>query len=163
VNKRRRGGRRGGPAHIETSAGGVIVRWQNSVPHVLLIRDPYKHWGFPTGHLENGETPDAAALREVMEETGLAHLVLGPRLGTIDWYFRAGGRLIHKFCHFYLIESPEGDTKPQQDEGITACRWLPLAEALEVISYDNAREVLRRAAERLGCVTAQDTEPVPER
>lgn len=152
MGRRRRaaGGGGGRQARVETSAGGVIVRWRGTVPYVLLIRDPYKHWGFPKGHLENGETPDAAALREVEEETGLVHLVLGPRLGTIDWYFRAGGRLIHKFCHFYLIESPDGETTPQAEEGITACRWLPLAEALEVVSYDNAREVLRLAAERLG-------------
>jgi 8-oxo-dGTP pyrophosphatase MutT (NUDIX family) len=154
---RRRNGRRDAPALIETSAGGVIVRWCGAEPHVLLIRDPYKHWGFPKGHLENGETPDMAALREVMEETGLAHLVLGPRLGTIDWYFRARGRLIHKYCHFFLIESPDGETTPQADEGITACRWLPLSEALDVISYDNAREILRRAAERLGCGQESDT------
>jgi len=152
VANARRSSRNRRNAEIETSAGGVIVRWQGTVPYVLLIRDPYKHWGFPKGHLETGETPDAAALREVTEETGLAHLVLGPRLGTIDWYFRSRGRLIHKFCHFYLIESPDGETNPQADEGITACRWLPLSEALQVISYDNAREVLRRAAERLGCL-----------
>jgi 8-oxo-dGTP pyrophosphatase MutT (NUDIX family) len=150
VDNRRRGSGRARNARIETSAGGVIVRWHDTVPYVLLILDPYKHWGFPKGHLENGETPDAAALREVAEETGLAHLVLGPRLATIDWHFRARGRLIHKFCHFYLIESPHGDTTPQADEGITACRWLPLPEAIEAISYDNAREVLRLAAERLG-------------
>jgi 8-oxo-dGTP pyrophosphatase MutT (NUDIX family) len=150
VGRRKRGGGPGCRAQVETSAGGVIVRWHGAVPYVLLIRDPYKLWGFPKGHLENGETPDAAALREVEEETGLEHLVLGPQLGTIDWYFRARGRLIHKFCHFYLIESPAGETNPQADEGITACRWLPLQEALEVISYDNAREVLRRAADRLG-------------
>lgn len=144
-----RRGKRSRRARVETSAGGVIYRWHGAVPHVLLIRDPYHHWGFPKGHLEEGETPDAAALREVEEETGLAHLVLGSQLGTIDWYFRAGGRLIHKFCHFYLIESPSGDTAPQADEGITACRWLPIAEALDAISYDNAREVLHRAAERL--------------
>jgi 8-oxo-dGTP pyrophosphatase MutT (NUDIX family) len=157
MGRRSRTRRRNGPACIETSAGGVIVRWHGRVPYVLLIRDPYKHWGFPKGHLENGETPDAAALREVMEETGLAHLVLGPRLGTIDWYFRARGRLIHKYCHFFLIESPDGDTTPQADEGITDCRWLPLSEALEVISYDNAREMLRKAAERLGCEESGDS------
>jgi 8-oxo-dGTP pyrophosphatase MutT (NUDIX family) len=137
-------------AQVETSAGGVIYRWQDGVAHVLLIRDSYRNWGFPKGHLEEGETPDAAALREVEEETGLAHLVLGPRLQTIDWFFRQRGRLIHKFCHFYLIESPSGETCPQREEGITACRWLPLAEAIRAISYDNAREVLRRAAEALG-------------
>ena len=134
---------------METSAGGVIYRWSGAVPHILLIRDAYQHWGFPKGHVEQGETPADAALREVREETGLGHLVLGPRLETIDWFFRARGRLVHKYCHFYLIESPTGDTSPQHDEGITDCRWVPLSDALEQISYDNAREVLRLAAEAL--------------
>jgi 8-oxo-dGTP pyrophosphatase MutT (NUDIX family) len=147
---RRNGARRPPRAKVETSAGGVIYRWQDEVPHILLIRDAYQHWGFPKGHLEQGETPDAAALREVEEETGLDHLVLGPRLQTIDWFFRAKGRLIHKYCHFYLIESPTGETVPQADEGITACSWVPLPEALRQISYDNAREVLHRAAVALG-------------
>lgn len=150
AEKRRRGPRRSRRARIETSAGGVIYRWLDDVPHILLIRDAYRHWGFPKGHLEEGETPDAAALREVEEETGLCHLVLGPRLQTIDWFFRARGRLIHKYCHFYLIESPSGKTVPQADEGITACTWVPLPDALDQISYDNAREVLQRAAQALG-------------
>jgi ADP-ribose pyrophosphatase YjhB (NUDIX family) len=119
------------------------------VPHILLIRDSYQHWGFPKGHVERGETPDRAALREVREETGLGDHVLGPRLQTIDWFFRAGGRLIHKFCHFYLIEAPTGETVPQAEEGITACDWVPLQEALAQISYENARDVLRMAAETL--------------
>jgi 8-oxo-dGTP pyrophosphatase MutT (NUDIX family) len=138
-------------ARTETSAGGVIYRWYGAVPHVLLIRDAYHHWGLPKGHLERGETADAAALREVEEETGLARLRLGPRLGTIDWFFRADGRLIHKFCHFFLMESPEGETVPQLEEGITACRWVPLCDAIREISYDNAREVLEQAAAALGC------------
>ncbi len=144
---RRPGGRR---VQVEVSAGGVIVRWLGTVPHVLLIRDPYQNWGFPKGHVEAGETPDLAALREVQEETGLGELVLGPRLRTIDWYFRARGKLVHKFCHFYLIESPDGDPCPQVDEGITACRWMPLGDAIGIISYDNAREVLQQAAAELG-------------
>ena len=134
---------------METSAGGVIFRWQGETPHILLIRDAYQHWGLPKGHLEDGETPAGAALREVEEETGLGNLVLGPPLQTIDWFFRAQGRLIHKYCHFYLIEAPTGETCPQADEGITACAWVPLPDALRQISYDNAREVLRLAAEQL--------------
>ena len=134
---------------VETSAGGVIYRWRGAEPHVLLIRDRYKHWGFPKGHLEGRETAAAAALREVAEETGLTDLRLGPRLHTIDWFFRFRGRLIHKYCHFFLIESPRGDTCPEADEGITECVWLPLEQAISSISYDNARHVLRRAAELL--------------
>jgi ADP-ribose pyrophosphatase YjhB (NUDIX family) len=142
--------RRSRLACVETSAGGVIFRWRGETPYVLLIRDAYHHWGLPKGHLEDGETPACAALREVEEETGLVDLVLGPALLTIDWFFRARGRLIHKYCHFYLIEAPTGDTCPQAAEGITACSWLPLADALRQISYDNAREVLRLAATQLG-------------
>ena len=149
MGRRRRGGAQRGNARIETSAGGVIFRWHGGGAHVLLIRDRYQHWGFPKGHLEGEETPADAALREVEEETGLGDLVLGPRLQTIDWFFRFRGRLIHKFCHFYLIEAPTGETCPQEEEGITECVWLPLQTAIEVISYDNAREVLQAAADWL--------------
>lgn len=117
--------------------------------HLLLIKDPYGKWGLPKGHLEDGETPEDAALREVEEETGLGGLALGPSLGTIDWYFRLKGRLIHKFCDYFLMASTEGDATPEVSEGITECRWLPVDDAISTVSYDNAREVVRRAAEAL--------------
>ena len=111
----------------------------------LLIRDSYDNWGFPKGHLEAGEPAEAAALREVEEETGLRSLVVRAPIETIDWYFRFRGRLIHKVCHFFLMESASAVTSPQRDEGITACRWEPYDAALELVSYANARDVLRRA------------------
>jgi 8-oxo-dGTP pyrophosphatase MutT (NUDIX family) len=144
-------------ARQERSAGGVVFRVAadaDGTPRVmfLLIRDSYRNWGFPKGHLEKGEPPEQAALREVSEETGLSGLSLRGEINTIDWYFRFRGRLIHKYCHFYLIESASEATSPQREEGITACRWLPLDAALEMISYANARDVLRRAAELMNGV-----------
>jgi hypothetical protein len=62
--------------------------------------------------------------------------------------------LIHKYCHFFLIESPAGDPIPQLDEGITECRWFPLEEALSRLDYANAREVLRQAGDRAVTVVA---------
>ena len=53
---------------VERSAGGVVVRVLEGGPHFLLIRDPYRRWGLPKGHLEEGEANEAAALREVREE-----------------------------------------------------------------------------------------------
>lgn len=149
MGERRRGGRVRTRAAVETSAGGVIYRRQEGRVYVLLIRDAYQHWGFPKGHVEGAESAADAALREVEEETGLCHLRLGKRLRTIDWFFRFRGKLIHKFCHFYLIECPAGEPCPQREEGITECVWLPLEEAIASISYDNAREVLILAAECL--------------
>lgn len=116
--------------------------------HVLVIRDPYQNWGLPKGHLENGESTGEAALREVAEETGLADLSLGEELATIEWYFRADGRLIHKFCAFYLMISVLGEPVPQMAEGITECAWVPMSDVEERITYDNAREVVM-AARRL--------------
>lgn len=135
---------------IETSAGGVVFRRETSGVHLLLIRDPYHNWGLPKGHLEDGETPLDAALREVAEETGLVDLEPAAELPTIDWYFRDRGRLVHKFCHFFMIECASGETNPQLDEGISECLWLPVEEAVERVTYDNAREVLRAAGQLLG-------------
>lgn len=115
----------------------------------LVIRDRYDNWGFPKGHLESGEEPASAALREVGEETGLDQLVLYGSVGMIDWYFTFRGVLIHKFCHFFLIESPLGEPTPQSSEGITACRWASLDEALDLVAYANARSMLRQGAELL--------------
>lgn len=137
-------------ANREVSAGGVVYRVEDGRALFLLIRDSYRNWGFPKGHLEKSEAPEAAALREVSEETGLTDLVLRGELSTIDWHFRFRGKLIHKICHFFLMESENAATSPQREEGITACKWVPIDEALALISYANAREVLQRAAETVG-------------
>jgi 8-oxo-dGTP pyrophosphatase MutT (NUDIX family) len=129
----------------ETSAGGVVFRKEGAEALYLLIRDSYQNWGFPKGHLEEGEQPAAAALREVGEETGLARLELRAIVETIDWHFRFRGRLIHKTCHFYLMEAADSKTKPQRAEGITACRWARYDDAARLLSYANARAVLAHA------------------
>jgi len=127
-----------------------VFRAGDPEPAFLLIRDPYENWGLPKGHVEEGETPLQAALREVAEETGLTDLRIVGDLPCIDWYFRDQAQLIHKYCHFFLMESASGEARPQREEGISACVWVPLSEALRRVTYANAREVLRCAGERLG-------------
>lgn len=129
----------------ETSAGGVVYRRDAAGALFLLIRDSYRNWGFPKGHLKEGESPDRAALREVSEETGLSSLELCSVIDVVDWHFRFRGRRIHKVCHFYLLETSETRTTPQRSEGITECRWAAYREATRLISYSNARQVLERA------------------
>ena len=142
-------------AEQEVSAGGIVFRRDRSgTPRFLLIRDSYRHWGFPKGHLEDDESPAEAAERETHEETGLIELIPHGPIKLIDWHFRFRGRYIHKYCHFFLFESPRGDPVPQTAEGITAARWETLDKALDVLSYDNARGVLRRGAEMTRCLIA---------
>ena len=125
-----------------------MFRRDGGRPFVLLIRDSYDNWGFPKGHLNPGEAAERAAVREVGEETGLSTLRVRTPIDSIEWRFRFRGKLIHKICHFFLLETEETDTRPQRAEGITECRWLSFDEARALISYDNAKEVLVRA-ERL--------------
>lgn len=157
--KARNGGRpRPRPARVERSAGGVVLRRIDGELHVLLIKDPYRNWGLPKGHVEPGEGDLGAALREVEEETGLTSLIPGPALMTIDWVFRLRGKRVHKFCCFFLMGSPEGQPVPEAAEGITDCRWVTLATAVDEISYENARQVLVAAVE---LVRGGDEPPIP--
>lgn len=142
-------GESSGIRRVERSAGGVVVRIVGGSLHVLLIRDPYRKWGLPKGHLEEDEGVHEAAIREVEEETGLDSLILGPDLGEIDWTFRLKGRRVHKFCRFFLMQSEGGEARPQLSEGITECRWLPLEDAVRTVGYENARGVILRAADRI--------------
>jgi 8-oxo-dGTP pyrophosphatase MutT (NUDIX family) len=142
-------------AELEVSAGGIVYRRTGVEPaRFLLIRDSYDNWGFPKGHLEDGESPAEAARRETGEETGLDRLVLQGPIRVIDWHFRFRGRHIHKYCHFFLFESSNGEPCPQVDEGITDCQWRSLDEALDLLSYDNARGVLKRAGEMVRTLVA---------
>src|SRR5262249_572154 len=101
----RRGRRRGRrvAAVDETSAGGVVLDAEQA--HVALIgrldRRGRLLWSLPKGHIEEGETPEQTAVREVAEETGISSKVLRP-LGTIDYWFVADNRRIHKTVHHFL-------------------------------------------------------------
>jgi 8-oxo-dGTP pyrophosphatase MutT (NUDIX family) len=144
-----------------------VFRLQEGSALFLLIKDSYQNWGFPKGHLETGERAEDAALREVREETGIDDLAMRGRIETIDWYFRFRGQLIHKVCHFYLMETSQATTSPQHAEGITACRWVSFDDAHAAISYANARKVLGRANEMIagpGAAPAEPTlPPTPQR
>jgi 8-oxo-dGTP pyrophosphatase MutT (NUDIX family) len=129
----------------ETSAGGVVFRRMPAGIRFLLIKDPYKKWGLPKGHVDSGESLAETAQREVAEETGLCELKLHAPLGAIDWHFRLRGKRIHKTCHFFLLEAPTGSPCPQTEEGILECQWFSHCDAMKTISYENARSILREA------------------
>ena len=103
-------------------------------------------WGLPKGGIEEGETPAQAAVREVAEETGITAIV-DQELGSIDYafYSRESGGRIHKTVHYFLMRAVGGDTS-QHDEEVREARWVRLHDALQMMTYPNEREMVRRAA-----------------
>ena len=97
-------------------------------------------WGLPKGAVSNGETSEHAALREVLEETGLEAVIVKP-LDTIEYFFRAGDTLIRKRVDFYLMNYVAGELKPQLSE-VDDVEWVELREAIERASFDSERKLL---------------------
>jgi 8-oxo-dGTP diphosphatase len=123
------------------SAGGVIYRANGAGFEVALIAtNEGRRWGLPKGHVRRGEAAEAAAAREIAEETGLQGDVLR-HLATIEYWFRAGPTRIHKYVDFFLLRYTGGALVPQQAE-VDDARWFPLDEALQLASFDRERDVL---------------------
>ncbi|MGH8937937.1 MAG: NUDIX hydrolase, partial [Actinomycetes bacterium] len=96
----------------ETSAGGLVIDRRGEPPCAALIgrldRRGRLLWSLPKGHIEVGETTEAAAIREVEEETGIRGRVVAS-LGTVDYWFVAENRRIHKTVHHFLLEAAGGE------------------------------------------------------
>ncbi len=130
----------------EISAGGVVFRRFGGMLKYLLILDGHGNWGFPKGHLEEGESASDAAHREIVEETGLSDLISHAALRQLDWTFRVSNALVHKRCVYFLFETTAGETRPQGEEGITQCAWFAYADAISKLTFQNTRTLLTEAA-----------------
>ena len=97
-------------------------------------------WGLPKGAVSEGETSEQAALREVLEETGLEAEILKP-LDTIEYFFRAGDTLIRKRVDFYLMRYVGGELTPQLSE-VDDVEWVELSVAVGRSSFDSERKLL---------------------
>ena len=104
-------------------------------------------WSLPKGHLEVGETARDAAVREVAEETGIKGEIIGV-LGTIDFWFVADRRRIHKTVHHFLLTAVGGSLSDEDIE-VTEVAWVPLTELTERLAYPDERELIRIAAKLL--------------
>ena len=138
-----RGGRRGDEQ--ERSAGGIVVRGDEAIVIVPTRRGAQgqKVLALPKGHVDPGETPDQTALREVREETGVEAEML-EKLGDVRYFYQRGGKRIFKRVTFYLLAYRDGSLDDHDDE-VEEARWMPLAEAVEALSYDGEREMAERA------------------
>lgn len=130
----------------ETSAGGIVVDRRGPDANVALIgridRRGRLLWSLPKGHLEAGESPEAAAVREVAEETGITGEVLAP-LGSIDFWFVADGQRVHKTVHHYLLLRVTGELSDEDIE-VAEVAWVPLPEAVDRLAYADERALVEK-------------------
>jgi 8-oxo-dGTP pyrophosphatase MutT (NUDIX family) len=139
----------------EYSAGGLVLDHAADVPRGALIARTDRHgrllWSLPKGHIEAGETAEQAAVREVEEETGIAGEILA-ELGTIDFWFVADGRRVHKTVRHYLMRRVGGELSDADIE-VTKVAWVPLPDIAAQLAYPDERSLVD-AADRLLADTA---------
>ena len=141
------------PTEQQVSAGGVVYRKKTSGVEVALIKvGPIIRWQLPKGIVDEGETPEEAAVREVREETGLAAKIESLLEKIEYWYVSSGktGKVrYHKFVHFYLMKYRSGRTD-NHDHEVLEARWLPIVDAIRMLSFKSERELVEKAREMIG-------------
>jgi len=139
------------PTKREISAGGVVYQRNGDEIEVVLAsrrtRRGQLAWGLAKGGIEDDETMEDAAIREVREETGLL-AEIEASLGETRYFYVWENVRIRKTVHFFLMRHTGGDVDDRDDE-MEEIRWFPLERALKRAAYRGERDVLERAAELL--------------
>ncbi|HXG53284.1 MAG TPA: divalent cation tolerance protein CutA [candidate division Zixibacteria bacterium] len=142
----------------EVSAGGIVFRRRGGAYETVLIRVRHR-WTLPKGHVEEGESTEQAALREVREETGLEGAVV-QKLGDIRYSYRDKSKegeaiRIYKRVFFYLLRYVKGDVR-DHDHEVEEARWFPMEQAIRRLKFATERKMVHRA---LSVLEAEDGGP----
>lgn len=135
----------------QVSAGGVVYRRAaiGGLTEVALIRvGPKARWQLPKGVIDDGESPELTAVREVREEAGVDARLIAP-LDVIEYWYvgndQAGQRArFHKFVHLFLLEYESGDVAEHDDE-VDEARWVQLGEAERMLAFASEQNAMARA------------------
>jgi len=137
---------------FQHSAGGIVFRHADKRPEVVIIKTAEEgRWQIPKGLIDPGESVQDAAIREVREETGLECEIIAP-LDTIEYwffgYYDGPRKRYHKRVDFFLMRAVGGDTS-RHDAEVIEVRWVSIGDAEKMLSFENERQVLAKAAEKL--------------
>ena len=132
----------------EVSAGGIVLGPEGLLMIKVRNLEDNVVWTFPKGHLEAGETPQQAALREVLEETGWKCRVIGD-LGEVRYKFKRDLRPVNKTVHWFYMTPEDRPGRPDPDE-VLDCRWYPLPEASSLVVYKSDKMILSLLKKKAG-------------
>ena len=133
----------------EPTAGGIVFRKSDKGVEILLIQDAKDRWTIPKGHIEEGETAQQTARREIGEEAVLKEVDVLGWLGKIHFRYRRIDKLVLMTTQIYLVRA-KGDTNAiQKEEWMNGIKWFPFHEALDVIEYEDIGKLMLLAMKRI--------------
>jgi len=163
--RRRRPGARLRTVH-EISAGGLVIDGIDGPREDQLAaligrmdRRGRMIWSLPKGHIEQGETAEQTAIREVAEETGIHGHVLAA-LGSIDYWFVTEGRRVHKTVHHYLLQFSGGELC-DEDVEVTEVAWVPVTELPKRLAYADERRLAKVAHDLIALLQSDGPTALP--
>ena len=126
----------------EVSAGIILFRYHPGREYLLL--DYGSHWDFAKGHMETGENPETTAARELQEETAVRDARFIPGFSeSMRYFYRKAGENVLKMVIYFLAETPTGNVTISREHAGYA--WLSYEDALQRLTFNNARELLTKA------------------
>jgi 8-oxo-dGTP pyrophosphatase MutT (NUDIX family) len=134
----------------EPTAGGIVFRHdEKGGIEILLIQDAKDRWTIPKGHIEEGETAQQTARREIGEEAGLKEVDVLGWLGKIHFRYRRIDKLVLMTTQIYLVRA-KGDTNAiQKEEWMNGIKWFGFHDALDAIEYEDIGKLMLMAMKRI--------------
>jgi ADP-ribose pyrophosphatase YjhB (NUDIX family) len=133
----------------EPTAGGIVFRHGEKGVEILLIQDAKDRWTIPKGHIEEGETAQQTAKREIGEEAGLKDVEIHGWLGKIHFRYRRIDKLVLMTTQIYLVKA-KGDTNAiQKEEWMNGIKWFRFHDALDAIEYEDIGKLMLLAMKRI--------------
>ena len=133
----------------EPTAGGIVFRHGADGVEILLIQDAKERWTIPKGHIEEGETAQQTARREIGEEAGLKNVDIHSWLGKIHFRYRRVDKLVLMTTQIYLVKAL-GDTDDiAKEDWMTDIKWFKFHDALDVIEYEDIGKLMLLAMKKI--------------
>jgi len=134
----------------EPTAGGIVFRRdKNDQVEILLIQDHKDRWTIPKGHIEEGETAQQAARREIGEEAGLNDVDVLGWLGKIHFRYRRVDKLVLISQQVYLMRVKTDGNEIQKEEWMNGIKWFKYHDALDAIEYEDIGKLMLLAMKRI--------------
>ncbi len=127
-----------------TSCGGVVIYRGKILVLYLNIKNRYEGWVLPKGTIEEGESHEQTALREVMEETSVKAKIVS-YIGKTQYSFSTYEGLVEKSVHWFLMTTDSYDCKPQREENFSDVGFYKYHEAIHLLKFDSDKQMVEQA------------------